>query len=246
MGQSPSKNFWYSRRAMAVYTLALLVVSCVALLFDNGLFREAPLDSHAEIVAAQEGANLVRENPPNPAVEFVPEQNGISLAREIPPQPGPEPTAKLEPTEREHVTFGETVSELRSMNGLRPLRYEEQSADLARLSGIYGFALALFLELNLGRSEGEWRYDISLQNEPDRYGEGVIEVHKTLEGKVLIVGYVDEATVARVVDRSKPVGAVIVYHDPVREGLVPVAIPASRVVGWDYRAPHGFSEVELN
>ena len=152
---------------------------------------------------------------------------------------------ELSPSERERVLIAQSVGELRSKNDVRPLRYEEQSADLRRLSGIYGFTLASFFENNLRVRRKAMLNTITLQNEPGRY-RGAIEVHKTAEGRVMIVGYVDEGTVARVADISKPVGLLYLYHEPQREGQVPIAIPASRIIDWDYRAPHEFSEVEVD
>ena len=146
--------------------------------------------------------------------------------------------------ERERVLVAQTVSELRSKNDVRPLRYEEQSADLSRLSGIYGFTAASFFESNM-RLHGELLYTITLQNEPERY-KGVIEVHKTTKGRVMIVGYVDEGTAARVVDTSRAVGSVFLHHKPRNESQIPIAIPASRIREWDYRAPHEFSEIEID
>ena len=146
--------------------------------------------------------------------------------------------------ERERVLVAQTVSELRSKNDVRPLRYEEQSAHLSRLSGIYGFTLASFFEDNM-RSRWKELLDITLQNEPERY-RGVIEVHKTAEGSVMIVGYVDEGTVARVVDTSRAVSSVFLHHKPRSESKIPIAIPASRIIDWDYRTPHEFSEVKID
>ena len=148
-----------------------------------------------------------------------------------------------EPIER--VLVAQTVDELRSKNNVRPLRYEEQSAELSRFSGIYGFTLASFFEYNMRLYDNELLDNITLQNESERY-RGTIEVHKTAEGRVMIVGYVDEGTVARVVDTSKAVGTVYLYHKPLRESQVPIAIPASRIIDWDYRTPHKFSEIEID
>ena len=144
----------------------------------------------------------------------------------------------------ERVLVAQTVDDLRSKNNVRPLRYEEQSADLNRFSGIYGFTLASFFETNMRRRK-ELLYVITLQNESERY-RGTIEVHKTAEGRVMIVGYVDEGTVARVVDTSRAVGTVYLYHKPLRDSQVPIAIPASRIINWDYRTPHEFSEIEID
>ena len=138
------------------------------------------------------------------------------------------------------------MDDLRSANDVRPLRYEEQRQwTLRRLSGIYGFTQALFFEKNIRGVRKELLYAITLQNEPERY-RGVIEIHKTDKGKVMVVGYVDEGSVARVVDTSKSVGSLYLYHKPIREGQVPIAIPASRIIDWDYRAPHEFSEIEMD
>ena len=86
---------------------------------------------------------------------------------------------------------------------------------------------------------------ITLQNDPEGW-RGVVEIHKTVEGRVSVVGFVEEGSVARLLDESKAVGKVYFYHEAVREGLVPVAIPASRVVAWDYREPHEFSEIVID
>ena len=145
---------------------------------------------------------------------------------------------------RESIDTGKTVDDLRSAYGVRPLRYEEQSMNISRLNGVYGVALAQVLERNM--SYGDELLDgITLQGELERY-RGVVEIHKNAKGKVRIVGYVDEGSAARVVDTSKSVGSLYLYHKPVREGQIPIAIPVSRVIGWDYRGPHEFSEIEIN
>ena len=143
------------------------------------------------------------------------------------------------------VFVGKTIHHLRNKNDVRALQYEEQAANLRRLRGIYGFTLARFFEKNIRVSGKPLLYAITLQNEPDRY-RGVIEIHKTNSGEVMIVGYVDQGSVAKLVDISKPVGTLYLYHKSVRDGQVPVAIPASRIIDWDYRAPHEFSEIEMD
>ena len=149
-----------------------------------------------------------------------------------------------ESANREIVLVGKTVDDLRLRNGVHPLRYEQQSADLNRFSGIYGFTLASFLERNMRSRKGRLLHEITLQK-TNEY-RSAIEIHRTLEGKVMIVGFVDEATVVRVIDTSKAVGTLYLYHEPMREGQIPVAIPASRITSWDYRAPHEFSEIEMD
>ena len=143
----------------------------------------------------------------------------------------------------ERVLIGESVADLRSMNGVRALRYEEQTIALSRFSGIWGVGLARVIESNT-RAGDALMDGVTLQNDPERW-RGVVEIHKTVEGKVSVVGFVEEGSVARLLDESRAVGSVYFYHEPVREDLVPVAIPASRVVAWDYREPHEFSEIMI-
>ena len=59
----------------------------------------------------------------------------------------------------------------------------------------------MFLQRNMRLLEKDLLYRVSLQNEPERY-RGVIEIHKTQKGKVMVVGYVDQGSVARVVDTT--------------------------------------------
>ena len=145
---------------------------------------------------------------------------------------------------KERVLVGETVADLRSMNYVRALRYEEQTTALSRLTGIWGVGLARVVERN-SRTGYALMEGITLQNDPEGW-RGVVEIHKTVEGRVSVVGFVEEGSVARLLDESKAVGKVYFYHEAVREGLVPVAIPASRVVAWDYREPHEFSEIVID
>ena len=145
---------------------------------------------------------------------------------------------------KERVLIGESVADLRSMNGVRALRYEEQATDLSRFNGIYGVGIARVIEMNT--RVGDALMDgVTLQNDPERW-RGVVEIHKTVEGMVSVVGFVEEGSVARLLDESRAVGSVYFYHEAVREDLVPVAIPASRVVAWDYREPHEFSEIVID
>ena len=145
---------------------------------------------------------------------------------------------------KERVLVGETVAELRLNGDVRALRYEEQTMPLSKASGVWGVGLARVIESNT--SAGDTLMDgVTLQNDPERW-RGVVEIHKTVEGKVRVVGFVEKGSVARLLDESRAVGRVYLYHKPVREGLVPVAIPASRVVSWDYREPHEFSEIVID
>ena len=155
-----------------------------------------------------------------------------------------EDSVDIQWAERERVLLGDSVADLRTSNRVRALMYEEQSVDLSRLSGIWGVTKAEFFEKNLRRGR-ELLHNITLQNEPQRYS-AVVEVHKAVDGKVSVVGFVKEGTVGRLVDAIKPVGRVYFYHEPDRDGLALVAIPASRIVGWDYRSPHEFSEIVVD
>lgn len=145
---------------------------------------------------------------------------------------------------KERVLVGETVTDLRSTNNVRDLSYEEQTIGLSRLSGIWGVGLARVMERN-ARVGDPLMEGVTLQNDPQRW-RGVVEIHKTVEGIVSIVGFVEEGSVARLLDESRAVGSVYFYHEAVRAGLVPVAIPASRVAAWDYREPHEFSELVID
>ena len=145
---------------------------------------------------------------------------------------------------KEQVLVGETVASLRSKNNVRTLRYEEQTMAVNRLSGIWGAGLARVIEGN-SRVGDSLMDGVTLQTDAERW-LGAVEIHKTAEGKVSVVGFVEEGSVARLLDESKAVGSVYFYHVAIREGLVPVAIPASRINAWDYREPHDFSEIVID
>lgn len=195
-------NSFLGQKAIAVYTLLLLVIALIALTLGNGLLTRSGNDS------------IERDN--------------TSLLRA--------------PNDR--VLVAESIVDLRRLNQVRELRYEEQTMNVDRLSGIYGAALARVFDRN-ARFDGELMRGVTLQRDPSRW-KGVVEIHKTNNGRVSIVGFVDDGTVARLTDESKAVGTLYFYHEAVREGLVPVAIPVSRVVDWNYRAPHEFSEIAVD
>ena len=159
-----------------------------------------------------------------------------------------ESTAQIEAAsavaERERVLVGDTVAELRSMNNVRALRYEEQTMALNRLRGVWGVGMARVIEDN-SRVGDELLQGVTLQDDPEGW-LGVVEIHKTVEGEVSVIGFVEEGSVVRLLDESREAGSVYFYHEAVREGLVPVAIPTSRIVAWDYREPHEFSEIVID
>ena len=223
-GPEMKRPYWYGRKAMAAYSLVLLGIGGMTLVFGDGLWHY-----------------FARYSAIGSVVE-----DGNSTVQTLAPEPATGPVVEADTPHRERVFFGLTAAELRSRNNVRSLRYEEQSAEIGRLSGIYGYTLANFFESNMRRLEKDLLHNLTLQSDQDRFGPAVVEIHKTVDGKVRIVGYVDAGTVAKLVDESEPVGSVFLYHKLIREGQVLVAIPASRVVDWDYRAPHEFSEIEIN
>ena len=104
---------------------------------------------------------------------------------------------------KERVLVGETVAELRLNGDVRALRYEEQTMPLSKASGVWGVGLARVIESNT--SAGDTLMDgVTLQNDPERW-RGVVEIHKTVEGKVRVVGFVEKGSVARLLDESRAV-----------------------------------------
>ena len=140
-----------------------------------------------------------------------------------------------------------TAKELRSVNGVRPLMHEEQSASIDRVAGIYGVALARVLASNTRFPLfplSDLLSGVTLQSDIDRW-RGAVEVHKTDDGRVMIVGYVDHGVAARLMGTTGSVGSLFLYHKPERRDQMAVAIPAARIVDWDYRSPHDFSEIKV-
>lgn len=145
---------------------------------------------------------------------------------------------------REPVLVRTTAEELRSVNGLRPLMHEEQSASIDRVAGIYGVALARVLDRNTRLPIFGLLSGVTLQRDVGKW-RGAVEVHKTDDGRVMIVGYVDQGAAARLMGATGSVGRLFLYHERAREGQMAVAIPAARIVDWDYRSPHEFSEIKV-
>ena len=128
----------------------------------------------------------------------------------------------------------------------RPLMYEQQDVNLKRVSkGSYGAALARVLDRNARLPLVDLLLGVTLQRDVGRW-RGVVEVHKTGDGRVMIVGYVDGGTAARLADESESVGNLFLHHEHEKRDWTAVAIPASRIVDWDYRSPHEFSEIEVD
>ena len=221
---------WYGKKAIAAYSVAAIVVATVfgivSMLYGDGLLRNSGRDTATELAELQATGAEVQQGGGGVQDSTIQVAEGRGLA------------------ERERVIVGESLEELRQLNGVRALRFEEQSVALSRLSGIWGVAMAMVFERNMRFANGLLT-NVTLQNEPDRY-RAVVEVHKTVNGKVSIAGFVEEGTVAKLVDEVNAVGNVYFYHKPEREGLVPVAIPVSRVMDWDYRGPHEFSEIAID
>lgn len=136
---------WHSPKAMAVYTIAGVVIGTLGLLFGNNLWK------HVFRATAPAPAVEVEASASAPAVEVkAPASASRSEGREAVGNPR---AVKVESRRRERVIVGNTLSELRLRNNVRPLKHEEQSMeDLSRLSGIYGFARARIFEKNLDRN----------------------------------------------------------------------------------------------
>ena len=145
---------------------------------------------------------------------------------------------------RQPVLVRTTAKELRSVNGVRPLMHEEQSASIDRVAGIYGVALARVLDRNTRFPLSGLLSGVTLQRDIDRW-RGAVEVHKTDDGRVMIVGYVDQGAAARLMGATGSVGSLFLYHKPERGDQMAVAIPAARIVDWNYRSPHEFSEIKV-
>lgn len=148
-------------------------------------------------------------------------------------------------SDREAVIVRATAEELREVNDVRPLVHEEQAISIDRVAGVHAVALARVLESNARHPLMGLLNGVTLQRDI-KHWRGAVEVHKTDEGRVMIVGYVDSGTVARLGDTSRPVGNLFLHHEAEREGQFAVAIPVSRIADWDYRDLNEFSEIEVD
>ena len=83
------------------------------------------------------GIGLLRNSGEEPATQLVVEtrsqERESETVRTTSQKTAPEPVAEVESSIRDRVIVGETVDELRLVNDVRPLMYEEQSVDLSRL-----------------------------------------------------------------------------------------------------------------
>ncbi|MYF58966.1 MAG: hypothetical protein F4222_07855 [Gammaproteobacteria bacterium] len=207
---------WHGKKAMALYAVIGLVIAMLSLVM---------------VWQWRNGNEKPNESMQGSAGQLAPEVSDPESAHMTFPFGEP-------------VLVAETVTDLRSLNNVRALRYEEQTMAVTRLSGVWGVGLARVLEGN-SRSGDSLMDGVTLQNDPEGW-RGVVEIHKTVEGIVSIVGFVEQGSAAKLLDESRPVGNIYFYHEAVRQGLVPVAIPVSRVVTWDYREPHEFSEIVID
>ena len=160
------------------------------------------------------------------------------------------PTEVVSPAEesphstKEPILIGHTVGELRSINGVRPMMYLEEGEALSEVrGGVYGYALSGHVELVTPIWKRE-KLDIPLKREASSWR---VEVHKTAQGTMMLLVYVDEGSAVRLVEVTQEIGTVFVFFQPNEQRRELVAIPWSRIAKWEDRdSKPRFAKVSLN
>jgi hypothetical protein len=129
------------------------------------------------------------------------------------------------------LTGAESLDALRRLQGVRALRDLENDLNLRRLpAGVYGFTVPWIINTDPTAVVGGTGVDrISL--EQSSMGTLVMEIHKTANGEIYVVGYLSEADLVRLQDPSRREDAeVTFFFMPYQEFNQLVAIPISRIV----------------
>ena len=142
----------------------------------------------------------------------------------------------------EGVGLGYSVDELREATEVREMMQLEQGQELSSLRGVYGFVHYLSLSGSFGPNA---EIDFSVNREQDRKG---VEVHKTTEGDVMLLMYVDESTAARLGSAHGEVGSIFGFFRPGDGHAVLAGLPVRRILDWEHRAggKDGFAEIQID
>ena len=139
------------------------------------------------------------------------------------------------------ILIGISVAEIREANAVRRMFESEHGQTLDRIGGVFGFVRSIALFRTIENPAAHNR--IFLNREP--FFRSTIELHKTSEGRVTILMYVDEASAARL-GRSEGMGEVLGYFTRGEGHPVLVAVPTSRVREWQHRVGAEFAAVDIN
>ena len=179
-----------------------------------------------------------------------PPKESVDQMTEIPESPPRKPPTEVvtSPTEspnpmKEPILIGRTVEEVRTVNGVRPMMELEEGDRLSEVrNGVYGYMSGISLGRILTDSAGP---SPSISRELSSWG--TVEIHKTRQGQVMLLVYVDESSAVRLTEMTEKVGTVFVFFQPDEKRPEMVVIPVSRIVEWEHRssAP-GFAEVIIN
>lgn len=130
------------------------------------------------------------------------------------------------------VQEGKTVEEVRERNNVRSLRATEESAMLSNLpGGVYGYVNSgsVGLHVDIDRVE-----TLKLRKSKSQIFN--VEVHKTSSGKILMIAYVSEVDVTRLLDPTRTETAeIFVVFEPKNEYKYLIALPASSLLVWNDR-----------
>jgi len=134
------------------------------------------------------------------------------------------------------IVTAPSVEQLRAKNGVRELLPLENGIGLTRLpNGVYGFTVPWIINSDPSGVVGGTGSDrISLDRTSG--GTGVMEVQKSGQGEVYIVGYVSQERLVRMQDPSNTKDeSVPLFFAPYNEFKEPVAVPLRRVVSSNNR-----------
>lgn len=134
-----------------------------------------------------------------------------------------------------------SLEELRKKNGVRELRPLENDLNLSRLpNGIYGFTVPWIINTDsTGVVGGTGLSRISLHRTGG--GTAVMEMHKSEQGQVYIIGFVTQDQLIRMQDPSRraSLGITLFFH-PYQNFDELVAVPYERIISSDNRSVEGY------
>ena len=143
---------------------------------------------------------------------------------------------------KEPILIGYSREEIRKRNNVRRMSELEQGQDLSRANGVYGFARSPSLYSALVNPDNHQL--ISLYR--DATYAWVIELHKSLEGDIMILVNVDEGDAARLGQLETDVGEIFGFFESNDKHSVLVAIPLSRVHKWQPRVGTEFAVINID
>jgi hypothetical protein len=146
-----------------------------------------------------------------------------------PPQ-SPQESETSEYREENHkiaLITAESIDELRQKNGVRQLLPLENDLRLSRLpNGVYGYTVPWQIE--------QLKSDDKVSRECG--GTSVVEVHKSVEGHIFLLGFVSQTDLIALQDPSRKTQTdIIVFFSKYSEFDKLVAIPVERIVFLDHR-----------